>query len=63
MRGLEGLIRNGGRMRLLVGCTLGEAEVSAIERGISLRDTVEAAMLAMPLVAPDTAARDALELL
>jgi superfamily II DNA or RNA helicase len=63
MRGLERLIRNGGRMRLLVGCTLGEAEVSAIERGIGLRDTVEAAMLAMPLVAPDTAARDALELL
>jgi superfamily II DNA or RNA helicase len=63
MRGLEGLIRNGGRMRLLVGCTLGEAEVSAIERGMGLRATVEAAMLAMPLIAPDTAARDALELL
>ena len=27
MRGLEGLIRNQGRMRLIIGCTLGEAEV------------------------------------
>jgi SNF2 family DNA or RNA helicase len=63
MRGLEGLIRNGGHMRLLVGCTLNDAEVAAIERGMSLRDTVEAALLAMPLVAPDAAATEALELL
>ena len=27
LRGLEGLIINGGHMRLLVGCTLDEAEV------------------------------------
>ena len=31
-RGLEGLIRNGGRMRLLVGCTLDQPEVDAIDR-------------------------------
>lgn len=61
MRGLEGLLRNHGHMRLLVGCTLSEVEVHAIERGMNLWETVEASMLAMPLVAPDTAARDALE--
>jgi hypothetical protein len=32
-RGVEGLIVNGGRMRLIVGCTLPEEEVAAIERG------------------------------
>jgi hypothetical protein len=63
MRGLEGLLRNRGHMRLLVGCTLGEVEVAAIERGMRLRDTVEAALLAMPLVAPDAASHEALELL
>ena len=36
MRGLEGLIINGGHMRLLVGCTLDEAEVDAIEKGESI---------------------------
>ena len=50
-RGVEGLLRNDGRMKLLVGCTLGPDEVAAIERGESLRGTVEAAMLRMPLVA------------
>lgn len=63
MRGLEGLIVNGGHMRLLVGCTLNEAEVEAIEKGQSLKDTVEAQLAAMPLVPPDKAAEDALELL
>ncbi len=32
-RGIEGLIRNDGRMRLIVGCTLDAPEVAAIERG------------------------------
>ncbi len=63
MRGLEGLIRNGGRMRLIVGCTLGEDEVAAIEKGANLRDTLEASMLTMPLIAADTRAQAALELL
>ena len=35
-RGVEGLVRNGGRMRLVVGCTLGPAEVDAIARGEDL---------------------------
>src|SRR5688572_9075956 len=30
MQGIEGLIRNGGKMRLIVGCTLNAAEVEAI---------------------------------
>lgn len=63
MRGLEGLIINGGHMRLLVGCTLSEAEVEAIEKGQGLKDTVDAQLAAMPLVPPDKAATEALELL
>jgi ERCC4-related helicase len=61
-RGIEGLIVNNGRMRLIVGCTLGEDEVAAIERGEALRDTVERALLKMPLFATDPQTIDALEL-
>ena len=50
-RGVEGLVLNAGRMRLVVGCTLDAAEVEAVERGQSLRDTVEAALLRNPLTA------------
>ena len=63
MRGLEGLIINDGHMRLLVGCTLDQDEVAAIEKGHSLRDTVEANLLSMPLVPPDPKAAEAMELL
>ncbi|WP_404384396.1 DEAD/DEAH box helicase [Caenispirillum salinarum] len=63
MRGLEYLVVNKGRMRLLVGCTLAEGEVEAIEKGENLRDTLEAQLLRMPLVAPDPSAAEALELL
>ncbi|MEW5722288.1 MAG: SNF2-related protein, partial [Thermodesulfobacteriota bacterium] len=63
MRGLEGLIINNGHMRLLVGCTLNESEVEAIEKGYALRDTVEAMLMRTPLIPPDPAAREALELL
>jgi len=61
-RGVEGLLRNGGAMRLVVGCTLSEPEVEAIERGESLRDTIEARFLQMPIVAGSAAEEDALEL-
>jgi hypothetical protein len=37
VRGLEKLIANGGRMRLIVGCTLHDEEVRAIEQGYDLR--------------------------
>ncbi|MFW6374585.1 MAG: DEAD/DEAH box helicase [Thermodesulfobacteriota bacterium] len=62
-RGVEGLIRNQGRMRLIVGCTLDEPEAEAISRGESLRETVEARLLRLPLTAEDAAGADALELL
>ena len=32
-RGIEGLVRNGGRMRLVAGCTLAPPEIEAIEKG------------------------------
>ena len=40
-RGIEGLVRNDGHMRLLVGCTLEAEEIAAIERGEALREQVE----------------------
>jgi SNF2 family DNA or RNA helicase len=61
-RGVEGLIVNNGRMRLIVGCTLGGEEVAAIERGEALRDTVERALLKMPILSADPRTIDALEL-
>ena len=35
-RGIEGLVRNGGHMRLVVGCTLAPDEIEAIEKGEKL---------------------------
>jgi hypothetical protein len=61
-RGVEGLIVNGGRMRLIVGCTLPEEEVAAIERGEGLRDAVERTLIKMPLLSADPRTIDALEL-
>jgi hypothetical protein len=40
---------NDGRMRMIVGCTLEEPEVRAIEIREKLRDTVEARLKAAPL--------------
>ena len=60
-RGIEGLVRNGGRMRLIVGCTLAEPEIEAIGRGEALRPLVEERCL--PLAPPDAEAGRALELL
>lgn len=62
-RGVEGLVRNGGRMRLVVGCTLGEAEVDAIERGQHLKALVVERLGAIPLQPAGDAERQALELL
>jgi ERCC4-related helicase len=63
MRGIEGLVRNNGRMRLIVGCTLAQAEIEAISRGMSLRDAVEHHLKERPLEAPDNPSKEALELL
>jgi SNF2 family DNA or RNA helicase len=62
-RGIEGLVRNEGHMRLVVGCTLNQPEIEAIERGESLRNTVEAHLGHMPLQPDTPEAKDALELL
>ena len=62
-RGIEGLVRNAGRMRLVVGCTLEPSEIEAIERGEALRDLVEQHLASLPLAPPDPASSEALELL
>ena len=62
-RGIEGLVRNGGRMRLVAGCTLGAPEIEAIERGEQLRDLVERRLTSLPLDPPDSDSSQALELL
>ena len=62
-RGVEGLVRNGGRMRLIVGCTLDPPEVEAIQKGDRLRAQVEGHLRRWPLEATDRETRDALELL
>ncbi len=62
-RGIEGLIRNGGRMRLIVGCTLEEPEVGAIAKGAALVESIEAAMLRVSFDDLDRRSEAALELL
>lgn len=63
MRGLEGLIQNEGKMRLLVGCTLNPPEVEAIQKGENLRQQIHQYLATIPLEPPNQAALDALELL
>ncbi|MEK0082317.1 DEAD/DEAH box helicase [Benzoatithermus flavus] len=62
-RGVEWLVANGGRMRLIVGCTLDLPEIEAIEKGEALKAQVERHIRANPLVPQDQHAIDALELL
>lgn len=62
-RGIEALVRNGGRMRMIVGCTLNQEETDAIAAGYDLRETVAGRLLRMPLLADDAHHREALELL
>ena len=62
-RGIEQLIANNGRMRLLVGCTLSPDEVAAIERGYDLRRQIEERMLSENLDPPDLSAMDGLQAL
>ncbi len=60
-RGIECLIRSGGRMRLLVGCTLDKDEIAAIEQGYDLREKVAEKLTNLPLEPPDPQARKGLE--
>ena len=62
-RGIEGLIRKAGRMRLVVGCTLEPPEIEAIEKGERLRDQVERHLASRPLDPLDRLSTNALELL
>jgi superfamily II DNA or RNA helicase len=62
-RGVEGLVANNGRMRLIVGCTLDKPEIDAIAKGESLRNAVEAALMRMPELTPSSQDEEALELL
>ena len=61
--GVEELVRNNGRMRLIAGCTLNEEEVNAIQKGESLKNTVEASLLRSPFNRDNGIVRDGLELL
>lgn len=62
-RGVEQLINNRGRMRLIVGCTLRPEEVAAIERGYDFRQQVSDHLARVTLTPPDLAARTGLEAL
>lgn len=62
-RGIERLVRNRGRMRLVVGCTLDADEVAAIARGLNLRDAVAAHLDRTPLTDEFPGSVPALELL
>src|SRR3954471_4165311 len=62
-RGIGRLIANGGRMRLIVGCTLGEDEVRAIEQGYDLRAIVESNLVKVSLEPPDMQAKGGLSAL
>ena len=62
-RGIEALIRNDGRMRLVVGCTLESPEIEAIKKGERVRDQVERHLASQPLEPPDRWSTDALGLL
>ena len=62
-RGIEGLVGNDGHMRLVVGCTLEQPEIEAIDSGERLRDTVERRLSAAPLTPFDAVAAGALELI
>ena len=62
-RGIEGLVHNEGRMRLIVGCTLEPAEIAAIHEGAELRGRVAEHLRRWPLKPEDGGEADALELL
>ena len=62
-RGIEHLIANGGRMRLIVGCTLDKDEIDAIDAGYDLRQKIAEKLGTEPLDPPNPEARHGLEAL
>jgi hypothetical protein len=62
-RGIERLIFNGGKMRLIVGCTLDLDEIEAVERGYDLREAVAQKLPSIDLTPPSPEERDGLEAL
>ena len=62
-RGIEGLLANGGTMRLIVGCTLKPEEIEAIRRGEDPREKAALRLAASPLDPADPESANALELL
>ncbi len=62
-RGIERLIANGGKMRLIVGCTLDVDEIEAIETGYDLREAVANKLASIDLTPPDPRDRWGLEAL
>src|SRR3954452_6457753 len=61
-RGVEGLVLDGGRMRVVVGCTLDLPEIAAIEKGEALKAQVDRHLRETALVPLDQAMTEALEL-
>ncbi len=62
-RGIEALITNDGRMRLIVGLTLGPSEQEALTEGYDLREQIAARLCAIDLTPPDAHAQNGLEML
>ena len=62
-RGIAALIANDGRMRLIVGLTLGPAEQEALAEGYDLREQIAARLCAVDLTPPDARAQNGLEML
>lgn len=62
-RGIESLVRNGGTMRLISGCTLDANIIHAIKNGLDLRESVESRMLEFPPTPTNASQEQALELL
>ena len=62
-RGIDALIANDGRMRLIVGLTLDPPEQAALAEGYDLRDQIAAKLCSVDLTPPDARAQNGLELL
>ncbi len=62
-RGIDALILNDGRMRLIVGCTLQRPEQEAIGEGYDLRSQLETQLAAADLTPPNEEAGRGLEML